>query len=272
VTFGMTEIVDLHVHSSPSVLPRRQTDDETAKSTEASGVARFVLKAHEGSSAERAALIGPRAVGGIVLNSTVGGANPDAVEVATTLGARVVWLPTVSSDAHRAAAKQSSSLRVHRGFTLRRVRVVEDGLLAPEWYEVFEVIAANDMVLASGHVPVAEALVAFRAAYSLGVRRFVVNHPLFDFMAWSPEMVDPLRALAARLEVGCVADLTSNATAKLAQIYDRALLVFGSDLGHVEYPEYQEGIGDWVRRVIPELGEPTVQQIMTTNGREVIDR
>ena len=38
---------------------------------------------------------GDGAVGGIVLNSPVGGANPDAVRLAAALGGRIVWMPTV---------------------------------------------------------------------------------------------------------------------------------------------------------------------------------
>ena len=77
----MTGIVDLHVHSAPSLVRRHTTDPDTAALARAVGITTMVLKAHEGSTAERAQLIGGGAVGGVVLNSPVGGANPDAVMV-----------------------------------------------------------------------------------------------------------------------------------------------------------------------------------------------
>ena len=83
-------IIDFHVHSAPSLAPRHSDDPETMQQARAAGVARFVLKAHEGCTAARAALLGGEAIGGVVLNSPVGGANPDAVAVAAALGARVV--------------------------------------------------------------------------------------------------------------------------------------------------------------------------------------
>ena len=107
-------MVDFHVHSAPSLAPRHSHDPHTLEEARAAGVAKFVLKAHEGSSAERAALLGDEVVGGIVLNSPVGGANPDAVAVAAALGARVVWLPTISSPAH-IAASSSPELSAHSG-------------------------------------------------------------------------------------------------------------------------------------------------------------
>ena len=107
-------VLDLHVHSAPSLVPRHSSDPGTRRAVAASGVTGFVLKAHEGSTAERAALLGDGVFGGVVLNSPVGGANPDAVMVAARLGGRVVWLPTSSSPAHRAAHASPGAARPRR--------------------------------------------------------------------------------------------------------------------------------------------------------------
>ncbi|MFJ2116450.1 DUF6282 family protein, partial [Streptomyces sp. NPDC087850] len=116
------DMTDLHVHASPSLLPRHGNDADTVAAERQQGFRTVVLKAHEGSTVERAALAGENVHGGIVLNSPVGGANPDAVEVAARLGGRVVWMPTVSSRTHKAGAA-SPELSVHRGFELRPVDV-----------------------------------------------------------------------------------------------------------------------------------------------------
>ena len=115
--------------------------------------------------------------GGIVLNSATGGANPDAIEIAWRLGGRIVWMPTVSARTHKAGAA-SAELSVHRGFELGPVNVVDDGVLRPEWHGVLDVIAAHDLVLASGHLSAAETVVLFRQARRHGVNRLMVNHPL----------------------------------------------------------------------------------------------
>ena len=79
-------MADLHTHAAPSLLPRHGDDRATVAAEHAVGFSTVVLKAHEGSTVERAAAAGDGAYGGIVLNSPVGGANPDAVEVAARLG------------------------------------------------------------------------------------------------------------------------------------------------------------------------------------------
>ena len=142
------DMVDLHVHAAPSLLPRHGDDRATVSSERALGFSTVVLKSHEGSTVERAALAGDGVVGGVVLNSAVGGANCDAVEIAARLGGRVVWLPTVSSATHQRGAS-SPELQVHKGFELRRVDVVTDGRVRPEWLDVLDTVAAHDLLLAS---------------------------------------------------------------------------------------------------------------------------
>ena len=155
---GMT---DLHVHAAPSLLPRHGNDAETRAAESRAGFATIVLKSHEGSTVERAAALGAGVYGGIVLNSPVGGANPDAVEVAARLGGRVVWMPTVSAPNHKRGAS-SPELSVHRGFELRAVEVVDDdGGLLPAWHDVLDVIAAHDLLLASGHLSADETVRLF---------------------------------------------------------------------------------------------------------------
>ena len=257
-------IIDFHVHSAPSLAPRHSHDHDTLVEAKAAGVSRFVLKAHEGSSAERAALLGDDTIGGVVLNSPVGGANPDAVAVAAALGARVVWLPTISSPAH-IAASSNPELSPHRGIAFREVPVVDDGKVRPEWVDVLDEVARNDMVLASGHVTMDEAVVAFELARKRGVQRFVVNHPGMAFLNWRDEHLEQFRALGAHLEIGVLADILASEagprTEDLMAAYPHELLVFGSDLGHRDYPPIAAGIRAWVERLDPVLGDTGLEKV-----------
>lgn len=271
----MEGIVDFHIHSAPSLMMRHHVDPELIPLAQASGVATMVLKAHEGSSAARAALLDESIVGAIVLNSSVGGANPDAVEVAAQLGARVVWMPTISAQAHR-DSEDNDQLAVHRGVNLRVVPVCENGELRDEWHEVLDVIARHDMVLCSGHIALDETVALFTEARRRGVERLIVTHPLLEFLGWRDEHAQQLQALGAHVEIGVLADLLAgtahelDATTRLHQIYDPSLMVFGSDLGHVSYPDLIPGIGGWIRRASRIMGDQPLEQIMITNGRELL--
>lgn len=270
----MAGIVDFHVHSAPSVVPRHSMDPQTASVLRRLGVERFALKAHEGSTAERAKLVGGGALGGIVLNSPVGGANPDAVEVAARLGARIAWLPTSSSPAHQAATGPANGQEVHGHFSFQPVPVCADGRLRPEWLDVLDVVARYDLVLASGHVPLDETLAVFQEAARRGVRRLLVNHPLLDYLGWGPDAATALRRLEARIEVGVLADRAAgsveNGTGRIAADYPTELLVFGSDLGFVGYPTFEHGYRSWLADAESVLGSSVLDHALRAGGHELL--
>jgi hypothetical protein len=266
-------VTDLHVHGAPSLVPRHANDADTLADNARVGVTLSVLKAHEGSTAERAQLAGDGAVGGIVLNSPVGGANPDAVEVAARFGGRVVWMPTMSAPAHQAATA-SPELQVHRAVRFRQVDVVTDGVLEPAWNEVLEVVADRDLVLASGHLTCAEALVLFRAAAAAGVGRLLFNHPVLPFLGWDGAAVPELRELGVHLELSILPDLLvagrGPVSADVAAGYPTELLVFGGDMGHADHPRLAEVLPGWLQGLCTAVGDAAAERILTSNGRELL--
>ncbi|WP_091537817.1 DUF6282 family protein [Modestobacter sp. DSM 44400] len=275
-------VADLHVHGAPSLVERHGFDHEVLGAHGAVGVDFAVLKAHEGSTVERAVLAGQReeaagveVVGGIVLNSPVGGANADAVEVAARLGGRVVWMPTVSAPAHIAAAS-SPELSVHRGLAFRQVDVLDDGgALLPGWQDVLDVVAAHDLVLASGHLTCAQALVLFRAARGAGVTRMLFNHPRMPFLRWDDAAVPELAGLGVVLELGILPDILTidgPPSTTLGEVYPHDMLAFGGDLGHAHYPTMEQALPGWLADLKRSVGESGTEMIMTTVGRRLVQR
>jgi Family of unknown function (DUF6282) len=261
---GMT---DLHTHAAPSLLPRHGDDRTTVAAERSVGFRTVVLKAHEGSTVERAAAAGDDVYGGVVLNSPVGGANPDAVEIAARLGGRMVWMPTVSARTHKAGAA-SPELSVHRGFELAAVDVLtDDGTLLTPWFDVLDAVAAHDLVLASGHLSADETVVLFRAARRRGVQRLLVNHPKMAFLHWNDAAATALRELDAHLELGILPDRLGDAehsSLTLTQTYPTSLLVFGGDLGHADHDPPAVAVGPWLLDLEKQVGTDTAVAIMTT--------
>ena len=275
-------VADLHVHGAPSLVARHGLDHEVVGAHAQVGVDLAVLKAHEGSTVERAALAagrpeteGVRVVGGIVLNSPAGGANPDAVEVAARLGGRVVWMPTVSAPAHVASAA-APELSVHRTLSFRQVDVLDDaGALLPAWHEVLDVVAAHDLVLASGHLTCAEALVLFRAASAAGVRRMLFNHPRMPFLGWDDDAAPELARLGVVLELGILPDILTPGgppSTTLGEVYPHDQLAFGGDLGHADHPTMAQALPGWLAGLEACLGEAGTERALTTVGRELVLR
>ena len=195
---------DPHVHIAPDFAPRRVTDLELAERCLELGLAGFGLKSHYTATAERAAVVsaavpGIRALGTITLNHSVGGLNATAVEVAARQGARIVWLPTVSSvnefgEVEHADPDGKVPVWVRFELDLRAsgvrpaaVPVVDDdGAPLPELLEVLQVVANHDLVLATGHLARDEIFTVVDAAIAAGVNTIVVTHPEFPSQAITP--------------------------------------------------------------------------------------
>jgi len=266
------DLADLHVHAAPSLLPRHGDDRATVAAQRAVGFSTVVLKAHEGSTVERAAAVGGETFGGVVLNSPVGGPNPDAVQVAARLGGRVVWMPTVSARTHKAGAA-SPELAVHRGFELGLVEVITDGRLRPEWFDVLDAVAQHDLLLASGHLSAAETVVLFTEARRRGVQRLLVNHPMMAFLGWNEGSAAVLRDVGAYLELGILPDLLGGpgrSSIGLADSYPVSLLAFGGDLGHAEHDPPAVAVAPWLRELERRVGPARAAAIMTTQTRDLL--
>ena len=97
--------LDLHVHAGPDAGRVRRLDAlETARHAYEAEMAGFVLKSHEYPTAPLAHALnqmypGLQVAGAIALNRSVGGLNPEAVEVSAKLGARVSGCQRSAADA-----------------------------------------------------------------------------------------------------------------------------------------------------------------------------
>jgi len=184
----MKGAIDLHVHSAPSLFPRLVDHVEVAEDARKYGMRAVVLKEHHGFTADRMYFVrklvqGIEVYGGVVLNNAVGGINPFAVDAAIKLGAKIVWFPTLSSKNHLdqmgspdfgKSMKQASTLKIEE----KPITVFDSkSHLLPEVYEVIDLIAQADIVLATGHLSIPEARAVIKAAKERGVKRLYVNHP-----------------------------------------------------------------------------------------------
>lgn len=196
---------DLHVHSAPDVLPRKMDDVEMAQRITESGMAGYAIKSHYFCTSERAQLVNRSypdcdAVGTITLNSSVGGINPTAMEMAARSGVKLVWFPTCDS-AHEIAHvfdgnpdkklpywAQIIIQMKEAGIQAPTIRILgEDGRLKKEVYEVLDIIARYDVILATGHISHEEAFALVSAAKERGVKKIIITHVDFPTTFYTVE-------------------------------------------------------------------------------------
>lgn len=199
--------VDVHVHTAPDLVERYESDVALARRVQDAGMRGAVVKSHVVPTAGRVELaneaVGERVLhGGVALNGSVGGVNPDAAEVALDLGARVVWLPTAWSHNH---ASQARAAGVER-FVGQRVpsadedlHVTDDGEVTPATRRVIDLVAEHDAVLGTGHVSPGAIEAVVDACADAGAR-CLVNHPFFRVLDLSIEQQAALADRGAVME------------------------------------------------------------------------
>src|SRR5258705_700138 len=193
-------VIDMHVHPDPDVFGRSLTDVEMATIARRKGMRGIVLKNHVVTTADRAALAmnqvpGIGVWGGIVLNSSVGGVNPAAVEWMHRMSGgrgKMVWLPTFDSDKHvkTLVDKSKSGLVVKPG-----------GQVKPPMEEVIKIIARENLVLATGHVHAEEVVAVTKRARELGVKNILVTHGLTNIPGLSAEQAKQVAQMGGYIEI-----------------------------------------------------------------------
>ena len=202
--------IDPHVHSGPSIAPRGVDHLELLEAYSAAGVAAVVTKDHDYSGVMTAALITKhhpelrtKILSSIVLNNVVGGFNPHAVEHTAAMGGKVVWMPTLAAENHLRWEKTSNW--VHPASTQKMrpavgIPVLDNNrAVRDDVKEVLDIVARNDMVLASGHLHVSETWLVFEEARRRGVTRLVLTHPE-DIVDASMNDVKGMAAMGAFVE------------------------------------------------------------------------
>ncbi len=180
--------VDPHVHSGPSIAPRAVDHLDLVRQLSEAGFAAVLTKDHDYAGVATAQLITKhfpelktKIFSGIVLNNVVGGINPYAVEHTAAMGGKTVWMPTLSAENHLRWEKNASFAHPASTTKMRHATAVPvldaNKKVLDSVKEVLDVIAKNDMLLASGHLHVSETWIIFEEARRRGVKRLAFTHP-----------------------------------------------------------------------------------------------
>lgn len=284
---------DTHIHSAPDVMPRKFEDIGLVKRATGVGMAGFVLKSHYNCTVDRATLLrrmfpGVKVFGGIVLNNSVGGLNPIAVDVAGRLGNKVVWLPTV--DSHNEFQNISGQLDESKlPYWMTIAREMRAKGIAGQWIkgtgddnrvtaitrQCLEVIAQYDMVLATGHISPAEMLPVVKAAREAGVRRIIITHPEFPTTFLPLALQQELVKHDVLFERCFTTPYTNKVSWEQVEANIRGVgpstTILATDLGQTFNPHVDEGLGIYVGKMLDAgFSEREVETMVRRNPEQVL--
>jgi len=238
----LTGVIDMHVHAGPDSRPRAMNDWEAVQMAENAGLRGVLLKNHFTMTADRAALAAQLVdnllvFGGVALNRSVGGINPEAVrQMAAFSGGRgkVVWLPTFDSQ-----------FFVNReAITDAFVPVMKNGRPVGGLLEVFSLIAQNNLVLGMGHSSPQEVLALMPFARVEGVENILITHVFGQDASFS--QIQQMAATGAIMELDWLTAYTDplilNEYVEVIQSVGAESFIISSDFGQEGNPDHASGM------------------------------
>lgn len=246
---------DLHIHTAPDVTPRKCGDFELARRLRAGGMAGCAIKNHFADTAGRAAVLASQfpeldIAGGITLNRSVGGINPQAAERTAQLGGKMLWFPTLEAREYQRYRRKDD------GSDLSMFLTVFDGegRLLPQVYEVLEVAAASNLVVGTGHLSAREGMAVVRAARERGVKHVVLTHADNPANQYPLEQQQQAAALGAVVEHCYFTTYYQRTPAEEIARQIRAVgcqsVVLSTDFGQLDSPYSDEGMLEYMQRLL----------------------
>lgn len=284
---------DLQVHVAPDVIERRVDDLDLATEFLARGLKGFVLKSHYFPTAERAQVVtkarpGIRAFGALVLNHSVGGLNPVAVELAGRSRCKIVWMPTV--DAANETAGRPDGTKKHLPFWAKiQLELAATGIAPPPITVLdsegnlthaargcLELIAKHNMILATGHLGRKEIYALVKTAREIGLSRVLVTHAEFPSQSLSAAEQLELADLGAIIEHCFTTMHTGKATwegvfQSIRQVSPHRCLM-STDLGQTINPPVSEGFAMFAQTLLDAgFSSAEVRHMAVSNAKALLD-
>ena len=277
--------VDLHCHSGPSVMPRKLNHAEAVRQAREAGMRAVLFKDHYYSTTPVAELLKEMIseddvaiLSGVPLNNHVGGLNPYAVEHGFKLGAKLVWMPTISAANHIRHGHRKRLLPTRMSMMEpTALTVVNDrGKIIDPVKDILDLIAEYDGILATGHLHISEIWPLLDEAKSRGVTRMLINHPMFLVGANLPDLTE-LTNMGAYLEhsicqvIDCASrHFDENDLDAFIKAGSVAKTILGSDLGQSKNPLPVEGFREVIRMCLNlGYGEADIRRMVGLNACEL---
>ena len=274
----MEDAIDTHIHGGSDPFERRELEDEIAIDCTKAKMKAVVIKNWYTPSASRTALIQKTVdqwaedhrmrpvmvFGGITLNFSVGGLNPEAVK--RCLGFprfKYVWMPTVDSYNNQKITfnKEDGGIKY----------LTDNGRAVPELKEILHIIADNDLILATGFYPYRDTAPLMEEAKRLGVKRMEVIHPTLMHCKHTLAEMKELAMDGVKIGLTGIASVNIRYVEGIRWVFKIVKelsdsMVCGSSSGQIQNPTHIEGLR-WMIRVLLAYGitKEEVTKILKTN-------
>ena len=265
----MENAIDCHAHGGSDPFNRLLLEDEIAFDYSKENMRAVVFKTWFTPSASRIQLVQKyldkwaeqnetrpvEIFGGITLNQSVGGINPNAVKRCLGFpGFKYVWMPMVDSYHHRRI--------VFDDWSGKGLRLLDDsGKVLPALTDVLKIAADNDLVVATGHFPYdPDHKTMLEEAKRVGVKRMEIIHPAHIHCKTSIAQMKEAASEGVKLMLSGLGTTTFPLhetgpvyAVKMIKEVGADNIVYGSDYGQIHNPPHVVGTR-WLIKLLLSYG------------------
>lgn len=283
------EAVDLHMHVGPEILPRKHSPFTLFKSQRGK-VGRICIKSHCYSTVSWAKMFNEVfdtnfLIGSVTLNNFVGGINLDLLyaDASITDEPFIVWLPTLHAENHLTKSEWEvkkewvgdPSFKPRRSESIQPVRIVEDGSLTKDAMRLLAFVEDFDCVLATGHISWRESEAVVKEAVSMGIRRLIVTHPIYQLIDMPVEVQKELAELGAYIEhpyaMHSIDKISYDRIASQIREVGARHCILSTDVGQTISPDPDIALSDFALALTEHgLTLDEIRQMLVENPRRLV--
>ena len=209
--------------------------------------------------------------GGITLNRSLGGVNPDAVERTGQMGGKMLWFPTLEARSYQGFHHRDDGTDLSRFLTV----LDEDGKLLPQAVEVLEAAAQYHMVVGTGHLGAEEGLALVREARRMDGLQMVLTHADNPADQYTLEQQQEAVRMGAMVEHCYFTTYYDRVSAQEIARQIRGVgaenVILSTDFGQVKSPYSDEGILGYLEVLATQgITEDELRLMTCTNPKRLI--
>lgn len=250
------QAIDIHVHIGPEIIPRKFTVPDLVKS-EQGKIAGMVLKNHfyptSSFIAEVKRIDNLKLFGGIVLNNSVGGLNPEIIYANQLISDLpfMLWFPTINSENFLKKSKFEIAPEwvKNNKFKARKAEDVIPVKLNKNIIKVLRAIKDCNAVLATGHISWQESVKLIDKAKKMGITKIVITHPVYQKINMPIEIQKNLAKKGCFIEQSysmySIDKIPISQIARQLQEIGSQSIILSSDVGQTFSPSPSEALKEF---------------------------
>ncbi len=285
---NLVNVIDMHVHSAPSLFSREFNDFYLGRMAVKNNMQAFIIKDHDSITSNRAYLVNDylgskKAYGSMVFNHSVGGFNEKVFLTAINYGIKIAWMPTNQSLFHiknygntdYPKFKREHSLPKWSGLSILN----NEGNIKSSILNILDLARENSICIGTGHLSPDEIRIMIRHANMELRKKMIITHVNWDIFQLNNDDIENLKTKGVYFEITLAPIYSQQFKSqsikdilKLIRIIGIERCIISTDLGQVGSIDPIEAMNRASKELYEEgLTNNELEKLFSANAQRFLD-